>query len=347
MNKPETTQPTVGDVREISSKLRMQFTETDGLGPQWELQDLADCRYCSAQEWLPASPDGQRRYNGWHAREVAEGQTLAFCPDHAQDGGNLTEDLRMKIGALVRQTVDGGRRAREAEEEALRPYGLPAGRNPSGLYSQGTAGWLASLPSSKPGDYWRAKRRMFPAMAEQQEKMNFPDLIEMRAWTILFRHSDLIWSIVMRLWEETADLLRTPYPFSDPRFLEDPDGTAGQMPAAHRCRVGNHRLGRLRESLLHREGLPVRWNITQDLGVDGEGITVLADPRVHSGQPYIEDTDLTLAQATMQDRRTTVQLTGRLDITIEQMEAAHMVDRLLRIPGWPFKKLDVHGSIGP
>ena len=269
---------------------------------------------------------------------MAKHHNLAFCPSHATLGYNTARDISAKIDQLVRTTLDDGKQARERATREIRSYGPPSGVNPNGLYSQRTVEWLASLPSGKTSTYWGCKNRMFPELAKQQGKMNFPDLIEMRAWTIMFRHAHLIWTLVISLWHDTADYLRTPYPFSDPRFLEDPQGIANKHGGLEKDPIANLRMERFKESLTHQGNLPVRWNITKDLGLEGTDITVLADPLVHSGQPYIKDTDATLMQVVKGEDTHQADLARELNIAPDQIEMALIVNRLLNIPGWPIKE---------
>ena len=332
--------PNIGDTREFSETRRMTFS-AEG----WDFEDLVTCRYCTAQEWLPDVLDGIHRPTGWYAREVAKHHTLAFCSVHAHEGWKITHDISTKISQLVHDALDNGKQAREQAARAIRPYGPPTGLNPQGLYSQRTIEWLASLPSGKPSTYWAYKNRLFPELAKQQGKMNFPDLMEMRAWTIMFRHADLIWTLVIDLWLKTADHLRTPYPFSDPRFLDDPQGIANKHGGFENDPISNVRMERFKDSLTHESGLPVQWDITKDLGVNGGLITVLADPRVHSGQPYIKDTQVTLEQVVKRENKSLIDTAMELQITKEQTYIAHFVNELLHVPGWPIK--DATSELGP
>ena len=337
MTTKEKTQPNIGDTRTFTNTSRMVFTND-----RWDIEHLLTCCYCTAQEWLPAILDGSYSPTGWYASEVAKHHTLAFCPTHAHEGWKTTRYISTKIAQLVRTTLDDGKQAREQAARAIRPYGPPGGINPPGIYSQRTVEWLASLPSGKTSTYWATKNRMFPELTKQQGKMNFPDLMEMRVWTIMFRHADLIWTLVMSLWHKTADHLRTPYPFSDPRFLEDPQSIANKHGGFENDPISNLRMERFRESLTHQGSLPVQWDITKDLGIEGAGIKVLTDPLIQSGQPYIKGTNTTLQQVVKeedreQDRDRT-DIAKKLHIAPDQLEMALTVNRLLNIPGWPIKE---------
>ena len=332
--------PNIGDTRQLNSTARMTFA-ADG----WQFEDLVTCCYCTAEEWLPSILDGNHPPTGWYANEVTKHHTLAFCPVHAQEGSKTTQDISTKINQLVRSALDNGKRAREQAAREIRSYGPPGGVNPNGLYSQKTVEWLASLPTGKTSTYWGFKNRMFPELAKQQGKMNFPDLMEMRAWTILFRHADLIWTLVTGLWHDTADYLKTPYPFSDPRFLEDPQGIANKQGRFERDPISNIRMERFRESITHEGSLPVQWDITKDLGVNSGLITVLADPRAHSGQPYIKGTQATLQQVVKRENRSLIDTAIELQITEDQAYIAHYVNDLLHVPGWPMK--DATWELGP
>ena len=62
------------------------------------------------------------------------------------------------------------------------------------------------------------------------------------------------------------------------------------------------RLKRLLESLTYQDDLPVRWNITKDLGMDKrETQHVIADARILMGQAHLEGTNATLEQITKRE----------------------------------------------
>ena len=176
----------------------------------------------------------------------------------------------------------------------IRQYGLTDEANPPGIYRHRTVEWLAALPNGPTTKYWRNKRTMFPEMAEEQGRMNFPDLTEMRIWSIIDRHLNISWNTISNLWRDTADALETPYPFSDPRFLEDPEMMVGKSIQADPGRMAHRRLERMRESLTYRGNLPLRWDITKDLGFDSGDPAVIADPGILNGQAHILGTGVTL-----------------------------------------------------
>ena len=324
-----------------------------------ELQELTQCAHCDRTEWISIHLDNRSSPDGWYAKKVTYDRELAFCPTHAQEGYNLTRGLSQKINQLIDSTLDGGRKAREHALRQIRTYQPPGGINPPGLYSQGTVSWLASLPSGKASSYWAMKRRMFPELTTQQGRMNFPDLIEMRAWTIMFRHGDMIWSQVIRFWHDAVDLLETPYPFSNPRFLASPRSMADRCSHPvidHYVDLDTPRLARFRESLSHRGDMPVRWDLSRDLGLyakegpldpDTDNFAVIAEPARFGGQPYIAGTSVTMQQVDKTEEESPHLASAKLGITTHQARAAKFLSDILRMPG-KIAGLDPSGDdVGP
>ena len=338
-----------GDIKQLSETSRI--LQTGERSSDREIQELRTCRLCPAQQWMPLLLEGRHTPTGWYVTEPATDHTIAFCPQHAAKGRSIAEELSRKINTLIDQALDQaldqGKRVRKEAIRAVRPYGAPHGRNPAGTYSHRVAQWLAALPSGKTSLYWARKKRMFPELTAQQGKLNFPDLIELRVWTIMFRHVDLIWSEVTGLWHKAADILQTPYPFSGQRFLQDPQSVADHYPTSQEGPMEHPRLKRLLESLTYQDDLPVRWNITKDLGMDNEDTDVIADARILMGQAHLEGTNATLEQITKREERDPYTAAGELGITTSQILTAKQVNILLSIPGWPGPRFTGITETGP
>ena len=244
-------------------------------------------------------------------------------------------------------------------KEKCRDLPGPSGRrtavtvhnNPAGLYSQPTVEWLASLPSGKVSRYWALKKIDHDHLVRQQGRMNFPDLMEMRVWTILFRHADLIWSRVESLWLELSRSLDTPYPFSNPEFIEEPDRMMRE------CRIGYEpdesiipRMKQFQESITRVGELPARWNISHDLGLHGLGLhdlgmngmgwRAIADQGILGGEPHLLGTNTTLREVWKVQKPGELNLdeiADKLQLGIGQADEACTVNSLLATRGGPFK----------
>ena len=181
---------------------------------------------------------------------------------------------------------------------------------------------------------------MFPDLAKQQERMNFPDLIEMRGWTILFRHADLVWSEVDNLWTSLADHLQTPYPLSDPRFIANPQSVADAAEAHQRVRtkkIENFRLTRFHQSLTHRNNMPIEWDITMDLGINEEHTSIVARNDLHQGMPFIKGTNILSKNASKYQHM----------LSKEQVYTAVLLNAMLHAPAAQFFKTAMLQDLGP
>ena len=329
----------VGDVHQIDEKTRLKIVYNKH-GPQPQLQELEKCRHCNNTEWIPTAHEGFHQTTGWHSQEVAPGHRLSFCPEHSTEGQRLCSLIESKISTLVKHTLEGDQAQREYTESQIRLYTNVKTYNPPGIYSQTKVARMAVLPSGKTSQYWANKKRMFPALAKQQESMNFPDLIEMRGWTILYRHADLVWGDVYSMWERIADHLQTPYPLSDPRFMANPQAVADAVESSQQDRakhIGNFRMTRFHESLTHRGNLPIQWNLTQDLGIDNQGTNIVAHEDLHNGLPFIVGTNIIAAKA--KDHQES--------LTQEQVITARLLNAMLDSPAAQFLKLAMLQETGP
>lgn len=329
----------VGDVRQIDEKTRLKIVD-DGHGPRPQFQELETCRHCNNTEWIPTTHEGFHQPTGWYCQEVAPRHRLSFCPEHRTEGQSLCSLIASEINTLVKNTLEGNQSQRKYTESQIRLYANTKTYNPPGMYSQKTVERMAALPSGKTSQYWSSKKRMFPALAKQQESMNFPDLIEMRGWTILYRHADLIWAEVYSIWEKIADHLQTPYPLSDPRFMANPQAVADAVESRQMDRarpIENFRMTRFHESLTHRGNLPIKWDLTQDLGIDNLGASIVAHQDFHNGLPFIVGTDTIATKA--KDHRES--------LTHEQFITAQLLNTMLDAPPAQFLKLAMLQEVGP
>lgn len=342
----EREKPADGEIEGVTDNIRKRFNRAEG---RWEYEITAECTVCGIDGWMLMRQEGYCASNEWHVRQITGEHKMAFCPRHTGGRAEVSDRLWAQVDSMAGAEVEGMRASYLAEP--LRPGGPPRGMNPAGIYSQSAVQWLASLPTGKPAMYWGEKKELFPDLAAGQGRMNFPDLIEARVWTVLFRHADMTWSMVGRTWRETAKALRTPYPFSDPRFMEtprDPPARPGEDLGEWEEWEPLHvpRLDRLRESLDQSGGLPARWNLTRDMGLEGRVVTVLADERVLGGEPHAEGTEVTLRAVMNAEGRekTVTEIADAGGVNQETVEGMITVGRMLRAPGWPYGG---HPDYGP
>ena len=321
-------------IRNHSEDLR-GVIEDDGT-PRTEIRIA--CTTCGREHWLDIKEVNTTDASGWFSYPITREHEITLCPRHAPAGTKPALEAREQINALAEEAVTlcsdlpnpRGRRTR-----------VTTGTNPAGLYSQPTVEWLASLPSGKTTRYWGIKKENFSHLTKQQGRMNFPDLMEMRAWTILFRHADLNWNEAVGLWMELRELLETPYPVSDPEFLQDPMDPIRECPGKHQLHEAIiPRLEQFRSALTHEGHLPVRWNITHDLGVRSHEWTVIADQGILDGEPHIKGTPITLREIRKlqyEEEIGPAEMAQRMGIEDTQAENAAWVNQLLYIPGGPYK----------
>ena len=116
-----------------------------------------------------------------------------------------------------------------------------------------------------------------------------------------------------------------------------PKGAANQLDFYNQDPIDHPRLKRLTESLTYRGSRPVRWDISHDLGIHRDDESIIADPKLHSGQAHIAGTDVTLLQVVREkeDTRNAKELARKPGLTDKQVVLAVDLDTLLHIPGWP------------
>ena len=299
---------------------------------------LIACTTCGRENWSTMEEKNGKDPSGWFCTRITADDQIAFCPNHSREGPGIALEARDRIEAIAREAIV---KCQDLPGLNGTRTTVPVSDNPPGIYSKTTAQWLASMPTGKTSRYWDLKNIHFSHLVRQQGRVNFPDLMEMRAWTIMFRHADMTWSLVEQLWLELSQRLDTPYPMSDPRFLrEHPrliEETKGQLSL---CENPGPRLDQFGASLEHDGPLPVRWNISQDLGIRDQTWPVIADPKTLEGEPHVRDTCVSLRairKLHYQGDLETEEIAEKTGISIQQAEAAVLVSDLLDVRAWPIK----------
>ena len=299
---------------------------------------LIACTTCGRENWSAMDERDGTGPSGWFSTRITADDQIAFCPNHSREGPGIALEARERIDAIAQEAIG---KCQDLPGLNGMKTTVPVRINPPGIYSKTTAQWLASMPTGKTGMYWDLKNIHFSHLIRQQGRVNFPDLMEMRAWTILFRHADMTWGQVEHLWLELSQRLDTPYPMSDPRFLrEHPrliEETKGQLSLRE---DPGPRLDQFRESLTHEGPLPVRWNISHDLGVRDPDWPVIADPEILEGEPHVQHTRVSLRairKLHYQGDLETEEIARKTCISVQQAKAAVFVSDLLDVKAWPFK----------
>ena len=299
---------------------------------------LISCTTCGRENWSELDRKNETDASGWFSTRITADDQIAFCPNHSREGLGIALEARERTDTIAREAIG---KCQDLPGLNGMKTTVPVRRNPPGIYSKTTAQWLASMPTGKTSRYWDLKNIHFSHLVRQQGRVNFPDLMEMRAWTILFRHADMTWSLVEHLWLELSQRLDTPYPLSDLRFLREHPALIEEFKDRLAIRENpGPRLDQFGASLEHDGPLPALWNISHDLGVRDPAWPVIADPEILEGEPHLQGTCVSLRairKLHYQGDMETEEIAWKTGISAQQAEAAVLVSDLLDVRAWPAK----------
>lgn len=229
----------------------------------------------------------------------------------------------------------------------------------SAEYTYGDAEYLLKLPTRIPGEYMAAKRRRSPAEAEEQRRLNFPDLMELRVWNMIHKADRSPWSVIIQMSERQAERLTTPYPLADTRTLEEmalpPEEenlrgrNRGYLPDENDELTFQKALAHLRRCIEHDGNTPVLWRAGRDLNIAPPGADIIVAPNLNGGRPTIEGTHITVAEFNrLADSTHGAGYTARwLKLTEPQAQAAEAFGLVLTSPArdWYYQNPLYHATL--